>query len=650
MTRTIVTLFLFFTVVTITFAQVSTDCISGTVVGKDSGEPLPFATVQFFLDGQFLNGKTTDLDGKFSVCGLPEGKKVDLQIDYTGYATAEVTGVLVGKIMGHIALDNSEVILEEIVVREFRKPLINQDNTTSGQAVSSEQIRNLPTRNVNQVSNVAAGASSAKEGRKVNIRGSRANATQYYVDGVRVSASQAITRDPEVAEQYNGIAENIFKLTKDENISTISTDVDRAAYANIRRFLNSGQLPPADAVRSEEMINYFNYEDPNPETKNDIALRTEFMTCPWNPQNQLLRVSAKTMPIANADVPASNLVFLLDVSGSMNSSNKLPLVKQSLKLLTQSLRQEDKVSIVVYAGAAGLVLPATSDPATIIAALDKLSSGGSTAGGAGIELAYKTAAENFIQGGNNRIILATDGDFNVGISDQSALVSLIEKKRETGIYLTVLGFGSGNYQEGTMQLLADKGNGNHGYIDSPAEARKVLVEEFGGTLYTVAKDVKLQLEFDKKAIASYRLIGYENRLLNTEDFDDDTKDAAEMGAGHNVTVLYEIVPARGFNQTQVMADLRLRFKPNTGGKSKKITVPVGTEYIPENMTSNDLRWSAAVAEFAMLLRGSEHKGEANWAHCLEMAKNARGSDANGYRAEMIGLVEAAQRISLKSKR
>jgi len=346
------------------------------------------------------------------------------------------------------------------------------------------------------------------------------------------------------------------------------------------------------------------------------------MTCPWNPQNQLLRVSAR----------------------------KLPLVKESLKLLTRNLRQQDRVAIVVYAGAAGLVLPSTSNPANILSALDKLAAGGSTAGGQGIELAYKVAADNFIEGGNNRIVLATDGDFNVGIRDQNALVKLIEQKRESGVYLTVLGFGTGNYQEGTMQLLADKGNGNHGYIDSPAEAKKMLVSEFGGTMYTVAKDVKLQLEFDPKVIASYRLIGYENRLLNKEDFDDDNKDAAEMGAGHNVTVLYEVVPANGYAQANFMGHLRLRYKPNTGGRSRKVSVPIAARHLEEDMTSNDLRWSAAVAEFGMLLRNSSFKGEADWEHCLTMAKKAQGKDAEGYREEMVGLIEVAQKISEKTKR
>ncbi|MFK8162088.1 MAG: von Willebrand factor type A domain-containing protein, partial [Lewinella sp.] len=406
------------------------------------------------------------------------------------------------------------------------------------------------------------------------------------------------------------------------------------------------------AVRTEELINYFKYQDPDPKTKNDIALRTEYITCPWNEQNQLLRVSARTMPIANADLPAANLVFLLDVSGSMSRANKLPLVKESLKMLTQNLRAKDKVAIVVYAGAAGLVLPPTSgkDPATIVAALDKLSSGGSTAGGAGIQLAYDVARKHFVQDGNNRIILATDGDFNVGASSQEDLLKLIEKERESGIYLTVLGFGTGNYQEGTMQELADLGNGNHGYIDSPAEAKKILVSEFGGTMYTVAKDVKLQLEFDPEVVASYRLIGYENRLLAKEDFDDDTKDAAEMGAGHNVTVLYELVPANKYRKADYLGYLRLRYKPNTGGPSKKESYPVASNHHTDEAASNDIRWAAAVAEFSMLLTDSKHKGAANWKHCLKMANNAIGKDTEGYRSEMITLIGKAEAIANVKKK
>ncbi|MEL6276889.1 MAG: von Willebrand factor type A domain-containing protein, partial [Bacteroidota bacterium] len=392
-------------------------------------------------------------------------------------------------------------------------------------------------------------------------------------------------------------------------------DVDRAAYANVRRFITQDQLPPADAVRTEEMINYFRYTDPSPSGEDPVAMRTELTDCPWNAKHELLRVGVRAKSLAAESVPPANLVFLLDVSGSMASPDKLPLLKTSLKMLADNLRPADKVSIVVYAGAAGLVLPPTpgDNRPAIVEALDKLNAGGSTAGGAGIELAYKTAAANFIPGGNNRIILATDGDFNVGVSDQKALVKLIEEQRKTGVFLTVLGFGSGNYQEGTMQELADHGNGNHAYIDSPAEAQKVLVDEFGGTLYTVAKDVKLQLVFDSSRVAAYRLIGYENRLLNTEDFDDDTKDAAELGAGHAVTVLYEIVPQQNADEQSAIGELRLRYKKPTGGKSKKMTTAIPAELVSYGQASLDIRWAAAVAEFGMLLRKSQYKGVANWA-------------------------------------
>lgn len=582
------------------------DCVTGRVVDADSGTPL--IGVSVLLEGT-NHGTVTDFEGDFKLCGLPAAKKQTLMLSYTGYETNSIKSIP-GDSLGYIQLSSGGAVLEEIVVVGYS----TQRKTSVSGAVRGISVNRM------------------QSSRKISKR----------------------TAQPEPVnnESYNKIARNGFIKTEKQNFSTISTDVDRAAYANVRRFLNQGQLPPADAVRTEEMINYFNYQDPDPATKNDIALRTEIMACPWNTQNELLRVSARTMPIATADIPASNLVFLLDVSGSMNSADKLPLVKESLKMLTRSLRPQDRVAIVVYAGAAGMVLPSTagSDPAKIIAALDRLQAGGSTAGGAGINLAYSIAQKNFIQDGNNRIILATDGDFNVGVSSQDKLIELIEDKRKSGVFLTVLGFGTGNYQEGTMQLLADKGNGNHGYIDSPAEARKILVQEFGGTLYTVAKDVKLQLEFDPRVISSYRLIGYENRLLNKEDFDDDKKDAAEMGAGHNVTVLYELVPAKGCRKYTSLGTLNLRYKPGTASRSVRVSQPVILQKGGNSVPSEDLRWSAGVAEFAMLLTDSKHKGAADWAHCLEMIKNAKGDDPNGYRTEMIGLVEKAQSIIAARKR
>jgi Ca-activated chloride channel family protein len=579
-------------------------CITGVVTDSNDGSPLIGVSVLWKSTRQ---GTVTDLDGKFSLC-VSSADSVVLVMTYTGYETLEMTVALSQK-LGVVKMESGGELLEEVVVAAYG---IQRKEASIGDAV-------------------------------------RASGSRRALKNSRSPRPSAYASEPIQTEQYNAITRNGFIKTKKQNFSTISTDVDRAAYANVRRILNEGKMPPSDAVRTEELINYFKYQDPNPKTEKDIALRTEFMTCPWNEQNQLLRVSARTMPIATADLPPANLVFLLDVSGSMSRQNKLPLVKESLKLLTQSLRAEDKVAIVVYAGAAGLVLPSTSgkDPATIMAALDRLQSGGSTAGGAGITLAYDVARKHFVQGGNNRIILATDGDFNVGTSSQEGLLNLIEKERESGIYLTVLGFGTGNYQEGTMQELADRGNGNHGYIDSPAEAKKILVSEFGGTMFTVAKDVKLQLEFDPEVVASYRLIGYENRLLAKEDFDDDTKDAAEMGAGHNVTVLYELIPANKYREANYLGYLRLRYKPNTGGPSKKESYPVSANHHTDEAASNDIRWAAAVAEFSMLLTDSKHKGAANWKHCLEMANNSIGKDTEGYRAEMIGLIIKAQAIAKK---
>lgn len=599
-----------FTLLFILPLSLAAQCITGTIVDGDDGSPIIGASI---LWQGTTTGTVSDLDGKFSLCTGAKDSVV-LVLSYTGFKTKSLKAGP-DQSLGTILMEVAVELLEEVVVTGYAQ-VRKQDMSMSVAAVS-------PAAN-----------KSARRGRSVRIRG----AGQFATDPEPVST-----------ESYNKIKRNGFTSVKDQPFSTISTDVDRAAYANVRRFLNEGKLPPPDAVRTEELINYFKYQDPDPVTKDGIALRTEYLSCPWNNKNQLLRVSARTMPLAAADVPASNLVFLLDVSGSMSSPNKLPLVKESLKLLTQNLRTKDMVSIVVYAGAAGLVLPPTSgkDPGTILAALDKLQSGGSTAGGAGIQLAYKTARENFIPEGNNRIILATDGDFNVGLSSQEALLELIEKERESGVYLTVLGFGTGNYQEGTMQELADRGNGNHGYIDSEAEAKKVLVKEFGGTLFTVAKDVKLQLEFDPKYIASYRLIGYENRLLAKEDFDDDTKDAAEMGAGHNVTVLYELVPTRKYQHANYVGYLRLRYKPNTGGPSKKESFPVAANHHPDEVASNDIRWAAAVAEFSMLLTDSKHKGNTTWARCLARAQAAKGADLEGYRAEMIGLVEKAASLAKK---
>jgi Ca-activated chloride channel family protein len=473
-------------------------------------------------------------------------------------------------------------------------------------------------------------------------------------------------------EEYSRIYENIFLPALSNPLSTFSIDVDTASYANVRRFLNSNQLPTKDAVRIEEMINYFTYAYPEPGRKQPFALYTEISSCPWDTRHRLIHIGLQGRKLETEELPASNLVFLLDVSGSMSSPNKLPLLRQAFKLLVNELSPRDRVAIVVYAGAAGLVLPstATSQKDRIIGAIEHLNAGGSTAGGAGIQLAYKVAEENLIPGGNNRIILATDGDFNVGVSSTSELVRMIEEKREKGVFLTVLGFGMGNYKDGRMEELADKGNGNYHYIDNLMEAKKVFVDDMRGTLFTIAKDVKLQVEFNPAKVKAYRLIGYENRMLKKEDFADDRKDAGELGAGHTVTALYEIIPysseeeipsQKGLKYQQTHIDpkafkskeiltVNLRYKAPDANKSRLIRHPLVDRAVSLNRASADFKFSAAVASFGMLLRESEFKGDASYERVLELARAGKGQDYHGYRAEFIQLVEKTRLLqSIASK-
>jgi Ca-activated chloride channel family protein len=470
-------------------------------------------------------------------------------------------------------------------------------------------------------------------------------------------------------EAYAAIQDNIFHNPVRDPLSTFSIDVDAASYSNIRRFLNNGQQPPKDAVRIEEMINYFNYEYSQPEGDLPFSVNTEVSQAPWNRTHKLVHIGIQGKKIATENLPASNIVFLLDVSGSMNAPNKLPLLKSAFGLLVEQMREQDRVSIVVYAGAAGVVLPSTSGEkkSEILAALNQLQAGGSTAGGQGIMLAYKIARENFVEGGNNRIVLATDGDFNIGASSEGEMQRLIEKERESGVFLTVLGFGMGNYKDSKMEILADKGNGNYAYIDNILEAKKVLVSEFGGTMFTIAKDVKIQVEFNPEIVQSYRLIGYVNRKLNDEDFNDDKKDAGELGSGHTVTALYEIIPVgaeagagsidplKYQKQTKVpkgkfgneMLTVKLRYKQPDGHTSKLISQVVQDADTRLEKTSDNFRWSAAVAEFGMLLRDSEFKGESNYLQVIELAKGAQGKDENGYRAEFIRLVQSGGLLARK---
>jgi Ca-activated chloride channel family protein len=485
-------------------------------------------------------------------------------------------------------------------------------------------------------------------------------------DGATVPPGIRRAREPWNTEAYERIDENPFRPVSVAPLSTFSVDVDRASYANVRRFLNQGTRPPKDAVRIEELVNYFPYGDATP-AAGDVPLRitTELAAAPWNARHDLLRIALRAREVDMRRAPAANLVFLVDVSGSMQGPGRLPLVKQSLALLVNELREEDHVAIVVYAGAAGLALPSTpgSDKQRILAALDRLEAGGSTAGGAGIRLAYDVARQNFVRGGNNRVILCTDGDFNVGASSDGALVDLIEQRRTEGAFLTILGFGMGNYKDAKMEKLADAGNGNYGYIDDLLEARKMLVKEMGGTLVTVAKDVKLQVEFNPARVRAYRLLGYEDRLLRDEDFANDAKDAGEIGAGHTVTALYEIVrtdvtldvplpetgalryqrpPAVSGSPSDELLHVAMRYKDPDGERSKLVTHPVLAR---RGSPSESMRFASAVAGFGMLLRESKHAGSLTWPQVVELARGARGDDRDGYRADFIRLAELAGEIA-----
>jgi Ca-activated chloride channel family protein len=473
-------------------------------------------------------------------------------------------------------------------------------------------------------------------------------------------------------EAYDHITENRFLKVTDNPLSTFSIDVDGASYSNVRRYLNQGLLPPAGAVRIEEMINYFRYDYPQPDHDQPFSINTEISDAPWNKDHKLVLIGLQGKKIPTENLPPSNLVFLVDVSGSMQSPLKLTLVKASMKMLVDQLREQDRVAMVVYAGAAGLVLPPTSgsEKTRIKDAIDKLEAGGSTAGGDGIRLAYKTAKESFFKEGNNRVILCTDGDFNVGESSDDAMERLIEEERKTGVFLTVLGYGMGNYKDSKMQKLANKGNGNHAYIDGMSEAKKVLVTEFGGTLFTIAKDVKLQVEFNPAKVAGYRLIGYENRMLAKEDFNNDKKDAGELGSGHTVTALYEIIPAGvkssflesvdplkyqdnkkpgndHYNLDEVMT-VKFRYKAPGGHESKLIVHPVNDRQVAFDNMSDNFRFAAAVAEFGMLLRKSEFMANSSFAHVGAMARKAKGADDEGYRTEFIRLVESAGSLAKTS--
>lgn len=463
-------------------------------------------------------------------------------------------------------------------------------------------------------------------------------------------------------EEYESYLENQFENSASNPLSTFSIDVDNASYTNIRRLINSGDEVPKDAVRIEEMMNFFKYSYNKPKENNPFSINTEYGDCPWNTNHKLLKIGLQGREMATNNLPNSNFVFLIDVSGSMDDPNRLPLVIESLKILTKQLRKEDTISIVVYAGAAGLVLPATSGDKKekIIASLENLEAGGSTAGGTGIKLAYKIAEENFIEGGNNRVIIATDGDFNVGASSDSDMTSLIEEKRESGVFLTCLGYGMGNYKDSKLEKLADKGNGNYAYIDNMQEANRFLVKEFKGSMFAIAKDVKIQIEFNPKHVQNYRLIGYENRKLRNEDFANDAIDAGELGSGHTVTALYEIIPVgvksnfstepidlkysntklENTSDSNELATIKFRYKKPDGTKSIEIVQTINNTVQNLNNCSEDFKFCSAVAWFGLKLRDSKLVSNKNKSDILELATQSKSNDKDGYRSEFIRLVEA----------
>ena len=609
-------------------AAADTGVINGVVKDTRTGEALENAIV--VLQCTCLPEQReamTNARGIYSFAGLPAGNYSVMVLAGQAQVTKTTQLPRGAKFRANFSVDPSKQQVIEIVVEAA--PVAS--STAQSMTIGMEQAKNLPV-----------GANTSRDFTAVVDISPTASR-----DAAGITMAGTSGAPSRRSESYAEISENQARRTKDAAISTFSIDVDTASYSNVRRFLTEGQLPPVDAVRSEELINYFSYDYVPPRGSSPFSVTSEVADCPWNKGARLLHVGLQGQEIAAQQLPRRNLVFLLDVSGSMNSPDKLPLLRRAMKLLASTLTPRDRVSIVVYAGASGVVLEPTSgaDQHEIMAALDRLSAGGSTNGAAAIEHAYALARRNFDPKGINRVILATDGDFNVGATSDAALETLIEHERGSGVFLSVLGLGTGNLQDAKMELLADKGNGNYAYIDTIAEARKVLVEEGGATLVTVAKDVKIQVEFDPKQVSSYRLIGYENRVLATQDFADDRKDAGEIGAGHSVTALYEFVPARRPKAGKAIAELRLRHKAPMGTKSRLSTVALHDRGTSLNKSSDDFRFAAAVAEFSMLLRGSSHAGSSSWRATRKLAAGALGLDPGNYRHAFLDLVVRADALA-----
>lgn len=681
--------------------------ITGTVTGHNDGNPIPGVNV--IVKGT-TNGITTDFDGYYTI----EAEVNDLLVfSYIGFET-EQRKINAGDSIIDVVLMEDVAELEEIVVIGYgttrRSHITASISSVKSESISKRSVRKRRRKSINQnFRGRGSGVQLKKSNTSTNIkiRGissiSGKKQPLYIVDGVLIDkndnhsiqnmdpskiSSIKVLKDASASaiygnkaqhgcvvitthhgnhqlqnnESYKEIQENSFENVQISPLSTFSIDVDKASYSNVRRMINNGETIPADAVKIEEMINYFDYGYAQPRDEHPFAIHTEYGATPWNSETKIVKIGLKGKEIPQNEIPVSNLVFLIDVSGSMDSSNKLPLLKQAFKLLVKQLREKDKVSIVVYAGAAGIVLPPTSgaNKNRINQALQNLSAGGSTAGGAGIELAYKIAQKNFIKKGNNRVVLATDGDFNVGMSSDKDMKELIVEKRKSGVFLTCLGFGMGNYKDSKLETLADKGNGNHAYIDSMQEARLVLGKEFGGTLYTIAKDVKIQVEFNPKKIQAYRLIGYENRLLADEDFVDDTKDAGELGNGHTVTALYEVIPI-GVKSKFLKSIPELKYTKNTLNKEfgdelltvkfrykkpqgKKSIEIVHTLNSKIDVASQDFNFAAAIAWFGMKIRNSKYLEDRKIEHIISLAESNRTNDDQGYKAEFVRLLNSYQAL------
>jgi Ca-activated chloride channel homolog len=610
---------------------------TGRVAGHvRDGQGAPVAHAQVIVVGSALSA-LTDTAGAYLLPAVPTGT-VTLRATRVGYGPAELGGTV--RAGGTLTLTFTLV-----------------DQRSAARRLAEEKDAAKAAANSPLASTML---------RREDFR------TRGAVTGVAAAPAPEPWRwaqEPGNTEAYTTVDEHRFLAAAANPVSTFSIDVDAASYSNVRRFLSQGTLPPKDAVRLEELVNYFPYRYADHSGRHPFAVSTEVGPCPWSPEHRLVRIGLQARRVPMQDLPPSNLVFLIDVSGSMMSPDKLPLVQQAFRALVHELRAQDRVAIVVYAGAAGLVLPSTSGSgkATILEAIDRLQAGGSTAGGAGIRLAYDVARQHFDREGNNRVILATDGDFNVGVSSDAEMVRLVEQRREEGTFLTVLGFGTGNLKDSKMEQMADKGNGHYAYIDSFREAQKVFVQEFGGTLFTVAKDVKIQVEFNPARVQSYRLLGYENRTLAREDFADDRKDAGELGSGHSVTALYEIVPVGAtpvalgddsltYQQVSIRPDarrsgelmtVRLRYKDPQGSTSRLLEEPVRDR--SGGAASEDMRFASAVASFALLLRDSEYRGQASYEQVLSLARGARGDDPQGYRGEFIGMVETARTLSASER-